>query len=61
MIIKIAANNDANAKQLLKRTIEESKTSKSFITIGLAFLKTVYLAHVKQTHVISRHLLFFYE
>lgn len=47
MIVKVASNNDPNAKQLLKRTIEESKTCKNFITIGLAFLKTMYLAHTK--------------
>lgn len=45
MIIKICVTNDSNAKQHFKRSIELSKSNKNFITIGLAFLKTVYLAH----------------
>jgi len=45
MIVKIAVNNDPNAKQLLKRTIEDSKTCKNLVAIGLAFLNSVYLAH----------------
>ena len=61
MIVKIAVNNDPNAKQLLKRTIEDSKTCKNLVAIGLAFLNSVYLTHSNQANLVSRHLKVYFD